>query len=87
MLRFFGMGFQADSSLFIDKLEYEIEKRKSGYIIVLDSVIAKLSTTSDWLLAASLEPVMTQLIEFLVVNMSIHQGHPDKYSLLEEKIK
>ena len=40
MLRFFGLGFQADSSLFIDKIQYEGENgAPRGYFLVLDKLI------------------------------------------------
>lgn len=46
-----------------------------------------MNREDDWISAAALESVTLLLIEFLVVNMSIHQGHPDKYSAIEEKVK
>ena len=57
MLRFFGLGFQADSSLFIDKLNFEVEGKPSGYLTILDQLVQRLNGEDDWISAAALESV------------------------------
>lgn len=67
MLRFFSLGFQVDSNLFINNLDCE-----NGYFSVLDHLISKLQQDDDWLFAAALESAVLQFLELLIVSMTIH---------------
>ena len=72
ILKFFLYGFQADSALFVEYIEKE---EGEGFSDLLDAYITHSDKVKDI-------DVLSQFVEFLFVNMSIHLGHPEKYQII-----